>query len=204
MAGVGAGLEQSSVTKKYRLGLKVLDPAYALLDAMEVRSVATSHLVDFHYRTHRWVAIGVPHGLEVVIVERMWGGGEVSSVFQLRHKLPMARSSMGRCLLAGFEPARRRALLKEIQAERDPELDVEAVLTEIDQVAKHGIARVEGGLWANLRSVGSAFCDSSGEPAGAITTWSDVGEPIGDEVEQELSEIASRISYSLGYRGRPE
>lgn len=193
-------LEQSPSTRKYRLGLKVLDPAYALLDAMEIRSVAASHLLDFHARTYRWVAIGVPYELDMVIVERMWGGGEVSSVLQLGRKLPMATSSLGRSVLAGYGTDRRLAVLTATKARGHASLDVEQAMRELDTIAERNSALVDGGLWPNLRSVASAFFNATGQPVGAITTWNDVSLPIDADVQAELCQIASRISYSLGYR----
>jgi IclR family pca regulon transcriptional regulator len=111
------------LTARYRLGLRTLDYAYATLDALEVRHVALSHLIDLERElvvepdgVERGIFVGVLDGPEVVLVEMGW----TRSVFSRtrgRMRFPAYASAAGRCILAYMSPQGREELLSHAQME---------------------------------------------------------------------------------------
>jgi DNA-binding IclR family transcriptional regulator len=114
-------------TRRYRLGLRTLDYANATLDALEVRHVALSHLIDLERElvlepseVERGIFVGVLDGPQVVLVEMGW----TRSVFSRhggRMRFPAYASAAGRCILAYLPPAERQDLLSHVEfAPRTP------------------------------------------------------------------------------------
>lgn len=130
-------------SRRYRLGLRTLDYAFAVLDDLEVRHVALSHLIDLERElvldrdgVERGIFVGVLDGPEIVLVEMGW----TRSVFSRtggRMRFPAFASAAGRCILAHTASAERAALLSQVElTPRTPRTltslaDVEARLEQI-------------------------------------------------------------------------
>jgi IclR family pca regulon transcriptional regulator len=133
-------------TRRYRLGLRTLDYASATLDALEVRHVALSHLIDLERdlilepdEVERGIFVGVLDGPDIVLVEMGW----TRSVFARtggRMRFPAYASAAGRCILAFMPPGERQELLSHVEfAPRTPRTvttltDVEGRLQDIRAV----------------------------------------------------------------------
>jgi IclR family transcriptional regulator, pca regulon regulatory protein len=64
-------LQQDEVTRKYRLGPRVLDLGFSAINSMEVRELAAPHLRRLADETGHTVNMAVLDGVDIVYVERV-------------------------------------------------------------------------------------------------------------------------------------
>src|SRR5437870_5003963 len=111
-------------SRRYKLGLRTLDYAAATLDALELRHVAMSHLIDLERELvlapdelERSIFIGVLDKFDIVLVEVGWS----RSVFARtggRMRFPAYASAAGRCIVAYMPDAERDNLLRHVEFAR--------------------------------------------------------------------------------------
>ena len=110
LAGLGY-LLQDPVTRKYRLGPRVLDLGFSAINSMELREIATPHLQELSDATGHTVNMAILDGDDIVYIERVRcsqpGQREIDLNLHVGSRLPAYCTSMGKVLLA--PPARRRA-----------------------------------------------------------------------------------------------
>src|SRR5919204_4125428 len=91
---------QDTASRRYRLGLPLLDYAYVLLNTLEIRRIALSHLHELHRDVEATLSLGVRDGTEVVLVERSFGPWVPTGGFEIGQRLPLHASATGLATLA--------------------------------------------------------------------------------------------------------
>ena len=200
-------------TRRYRLGLRVLDYASAALDSLEVRHVALSHLIDLEREVlldadnaERGTFVGVLDGPDVVLVEVGW----TRSVFSRtggRMRFPAFASAAGRCILAYLPDAERDALLRGVEFEaRTPRTltsraEIEARLEHIRSVG-YDISDRE--VFPDLVAVGVPVVGRSGTALASIGLSAPASSMSIDTLVERFSAklliAAQRTSMALRHR----
>jgi DNA-binding IclR family transcriptional regulator len=200
-------------TRRYRLGLRTLDYAFAALDGIEVRHVALSHLIDLERElvvdsdgVERGIFVGMLDGPQIVLVEMGW----TRSVFSRtggRMRFPAYASAAGRCILAYTPAAERQDLLSHVDfAPRTPRTvttlaDVEA---RLEQIRATGYDTSDREVFSDLLALAVPVVGRSGTalasigvsaPAGATTL-----ERLIDQFAQKLIVAAQRTGMALRHR----
>ena len=118
-------LDQDVVTRKYRLGLRVLDLGFAAINSMELRQISAPHLQRLSDETGHTVNMAILDGPDIVYVERcrsaQRGQREIDLDLHVGSRLPAYCTSMGKVLLAHLPTDRRDALLGDVRlSQRGP------------------------------------------------------------------------------------
>jgi DNA-binding IclR family transcriptional regulator len=108
----------------YVLGAHVLRLGRAYLDQLGIQSRALPYLLGLRETVlkggERTVALAVPSGAEIIIVDRIYGrAASLATIVDAGTSFPIAATAMGRCILAQWEESSVVALLG---AERADEL----------------------------------------------------------------------------------
>lgn len=200
-------------SRRYRLGLRTLDYANAMLDTLEVRHVALSHLIDLQRElaldadeVERGVFVGVLDGAEIVLVEMGW----TRSVFSRtggRMRFPAFASAAGRCMLAFMPEAERADLLSQADfAPRTPRTltSMEEVEQRLEQIRSLGYDVSDREVFHELVAVAVPVVGRSGTALATIglsaPASSTRADQLVDRFAQKLIVAAQRTAMALRHR----
>jgi IclR family pca regulon transcriptional regulator len=204
-------LDQDPATRKYRLGPRVVDLGFSAINSMDLREVAVPHLQALSDETGHTVNMAVLDGADIVYIERcrtsQRGQRDIDLNLHIGSRLPAYCTSMGKVLLAGLAIDDQRAVLERVDFDqRGPNTLVgrEELLTELEHVARAGVAVNNEELAYGLRSIAAPVRSQSGDTIAAInlavhrsmvsldTLVVHLGPP--------LKRTAEAISMRLGHR----
>ncbi len=118
-------LQQDPLTRKYRLGPRVLDLGFSAINSMEIREISAPYLQQLSDETGHTVNMAILDGSDIVYVERCrssrQGQRDIDLNLHVGSRLPAYCTSMGKVLLAFMGDEERTALLDQIElAPRGP------------------------------------------------------------------------------------
>jgi IclR family pca regulon transcriptional regulator len=185
-------LQQDDVTKKYRLGARVLDLGFSVLASLELREVAAPYLRRLTDTTGHTSNLAIRDDTDVILIDRVRGrpGRYHHLEFSLHtgSRLPSYCSATGKALLAFLpRPDLDRVLDRIDLVQRGPRTLVSksALLADLQQVRRTGVAVNDEELDLALRSIAVPVRSRSGEVVAAVNVsipWSPV--PVSDLVAQ--------------------
>jgi len=198
---------QDADSKKYRIGRKVFSLAAGALDENELANRATPVLELLTDRTGESSHFAIRSGDDIVIIAKTGGAGMFQLVDRAGAVRPPNATALGKVLLAALTPAQiARYFEKRELARFTPKTIVEreALLAELEQVRRNGIAFDDGEFDAEVRCVAVPVHDFLGRVAGAIgisgPMWRLSLQSL-HEKSKLVRQSAAEFSAELGYRG---
>jgi len=201
-------LEQDDVTRKYRLGPRVLDLGFAVLGSLELREVAAPHLRRLTDSTGHTSNLAIRDDTDVILIDRVRGrpGRYHHLEFSLHvgSRLPAYCSATGKALIAFLpRPDLDRLLERTDLVARGPrtQTDKKALLCELDQVRRTGLAINDEELESGLRSIAAPVRARSGDVVASVNVaipWSpapmsDLVALVGPAVQATAQQIGTRV-----------
>jgi IclR family transcriptional regulator, pca regulon regulatory protein len=204
-------LQQDGLTKKYRLGPRVLDLGFSAINSMELREVAAPHLRELADATGFTVNMAILDDLDIVYVERCRSGQakqrEIDLNLHVGSRLPAYCTSLGKVLLAYLPPDQQRARVQRIAfARRGPNTLTTrpAFVTALKRIRNDGFAINNEELAYGLRSIAAPVVAHDGTAAAAINLAVHATMLSLDDLVKrwapQLRQTAAEISARLGYR----
>lgn len=200
-------LQQDPDSKRYRLGPRVLDLGFSAINSMDVREIAAPHLRQLSDETQHTVNLAILDGVDVVYIERcrtaLPGQREIDLNLHVGSRLPAYCTSMGKVLLAFLSDEEREAALDGIElTQRGPNTLTKrsALVAELGQVRRAGLAVNNEELSFGLRSIAAPVRRQSGEVAAAINlavhrSWvsmEDLVERFAPALKRTAADISAR------------
>jgi IclR family pca regulon transcriptional regulator len=168
-------LEQDAPTRKYRLGVRVLDLGFSAIDSMELRAVAFPHLRWLSEETGHTTNMAILDGNDIVYIERVRsdqpGQREIDLNLHTGSRLPAHCTAMGKILLANLPEPQLNPLLDQLQpTKRGPNTITSRaqLVAELRRVRSAGIAVNNEELAYGLRAIAAPICARSGTVVAAI------------------------------------
>jgi IclR family transcriptional regulator, pca regulon regulatory protein len=201
-------LDQDASTRKYRLGPRVLDLGFSVLGSLELREIAAPHLRHLTDSTGHTSNLAIRDDTDVILIDRVRGRPgryhHLEFTLHVGSRIPAYCSATGKVLLASLPRPDLEQLLDRIDLlQRGPRTltSKRALLAELDQVRRTGIAVNDEELESALRSIAAPVRARSGEVVAAINVaipWSPVTmtelvNRLGPIVQATASEIAARV-----------
>jgi IclR family pca regulon transcriptional regulator len=204
-------LQQDAVSKKYRLGPRVLDLGFSAINSMELRELAAPHLRRLSDGTGFTVNMAILDGLDIVYVERCRsaraGQQEIDLNLHVGARLPAYCTSLGKVLLAFLPPDQLADALARIEfAQRGPNTltSKEIFVAELRNVRENGFAINNEELAYGLRSIAAPVFGHDAAAAAAINLAVHSSmvsiEDLVARLSPTLRGAAAEISEHLGYR----
>jgi IclR family transcriptional regulator, pca regulon regulatory protein len=159
--------------KFFWLTPKVLRLGFAYLSSTPLPRLVQPYLEELAQETDESCSASTLDGAEIVYIARASQRRVMSIGLGVGSRLPAYCSSMGRVLLAARPEKERSALLAALpRTAKTPRTltGLEALLAEIDKVARDGFAVVDQELEVGLRSIAVPLVDVSGKVVAAINT----------------------------------
>ena len=200
-------LDQDRLTRRYRLGPRVLDLGFSAINSMELREVSVPHLQRLSDETGHTVNMAILDGSDIVYVERVrssrQGQREIDLNLHVGSRLPAYCTSMGKVLLAYLSDEERDAALDGVElTQRGPNTLTKrsALVAELAHVRRAGLAVNNEELSFGLRSIAAPVRRQSGEVAAAINlavhrSWvsiEDLVERFGPPLKRTAADISAR------------
>lgn len=202
-------LEQDEDTKKYRLGIRVVDLGVTALGGLELRQIAFPYLEDLATEFGHTVNMSILDDTEIIYIERVRTKRIVDLDLHVGSRLPAYCTSMGKVLLAHLPPETLEARLEGIHlAPRGPNTitDKEALVLELRRIRERGFAINNEELAYGLSSVAAPVRSQRGDVVAAINMAVHASIISLSELENELAPrliaTADEISRKIGYRVR--
>lgn len=200
-------LVQNPESKRYRLGLKVLDLGQACLAGFVFPDVALPFLEELARETGRAANMAVLDGAEIVFVARASVTRLLSVNLSVGSRLPSHCTSMGKVLLAELDPGEVERLLGGSELRRyTPHTitDLGTLLSALADVRARGFAVSREELELHLTTVAAPVRDATGRAVAAINVamFMAPGEAAAAQevAVPRLLHSAQVVSSALGYR----
>jgi IclR family transcriptional regulator, pca regulon regulatory protein len=204
-------LDQNLQTRKYRLGLRVLDLGFAAINSMELRQISGPHLQRLADETGHTVNMAILDGADIVYIERCRtsqpGQREIDLNLHVGSRLPAYCTSMGKVLLAFLDSDRQAELLDGVEfVDRGPNTITtrRGLEDELERVRARGVGVNNEELAYGLRSIAVPVWGQGGAAVAAINLAVHRSaasiEDLVEHLSPRLHRAAAAISALLGYR----
>lgn len=200
-------LDQDPETKRYRLGVHVLDLGFAYLGSVDVRELALPHMQALARDFDGSVSLSILDGTDIVYIERLRPKPfSVSVQVHVGSRSPVYCTAMGKALLACLPRRERDRILAGVKLEAlTPHTitDPDTLARQLEQVLRRGFALNDEEHVLGLRSAAAAIRDRAGAPVAALNVAVSTLVPR-QEVESRIAprvvDAATAISAQLGWR----
>jgi len=185
-------IRQIKDTKRYRVGRPLFALAAGALDEMEMVSLATPVLEELSGQTGESGHFAVRMGDSVIVIARTSGAG----AFQLTDRVGVVRpahcTALGKVILASLRDDQLERFLERVELKpstRNSITEVPALLRELAEVRRTGVAYDEGEFNLEVRCIAVPATDFTGRTIGAIG----ISGPIWRESQQALQAKAKTV-----------
>lgn len=192
-------------SKRYRIGSKLFTLAAGALEENSFLALATPVLETLTGETGEAAHFAIRSGNEIVVIARTAGSGMLQMVDRGGGQRPAHATALGKVLLAPLNDAQIRQFLGPQPLRKfTPKtiVDRDALLREIEETRRKGIAYDDGEFDAEIRCVAVPVHDFAGRVAGAVgisgAVWRLSLQSLQDKAQQ-VREAAKAISAQLGY-----
>jgi DNA-binding IclR family transcriptional regulator len=199
-------LVQDEETRRYRLGVRVLDFGFAYLAGIDVRQRALAYMQQLAREFGGSVSLAQLDGADIIYLERIpasqW---MVSLEMRVGSRVPAHVTSMGKALLACLTDTQVRALLqgKRLQSLTPKSITTtRRLLAQLAEIRSRGFAVNDEETVLGLRSVAATIRDHQGSPMAAVNVAVPSAqctlERLMSEVGPRVVEVAEAISAQFG------
>jgi IclR family transcriptional regulator, pca regulon regulatory protein len=205
-------LQQEPASRKYRLGLRVVDLGFAAVNSMEISRVAAPFLRGLTEESGHTTSLTVLDGIDIVYVARYRSAREdkygIDLNLHVGSRLPAYCTALGKVLLAYQPPERAAQLIDRMDLTRRGPNTLTArdsVIAALAQVRRSGVSVNNGELAAGVKALAVPVRDGFGEVVAAaglavqMSVWGASAEAIARKFTGPLQRTAESISRGLGY-----
>jgi IclR family pca regulon transcriptional regulator len=196
-------------TRRYRLGTRVLDLGFAVLDSLEVREHALPYLRGLQRVVGEPVTLSVLDDIEAVCIEQVRSrGGRISVDFPIGFRVPAYATAHGKVLLAYLDEWDRDERIDRMQFRgftARTTVDPAALRRQLAAIRTDGFALTDEEFLPGVYGIGAPVFDRRGRAVASIgfaIVMSGVPRRrLAGTVRAEVLTAAQAISASLGYKG---
>jgi IclR family transcriptional regulator, pca regulon regulatory protein len=208
---VALGFLEQGASRKYRLGLHVVDLGMSALNSTGLREHARPYLEDLRHRTSYTTNVAVLDGSEILYVDRARsfrrGQNKIDLNLRPGSRLPAYCTSMGKVLLAYLPEREQRMSIEDMQMTRQGPNSLRskrALRIELDQIRDAGLGVNDEELADGLYSIAVPIRAEGGEVVAAINLAAHSSmislDELVDALGPHLITTADQISARLGFR----
>ena len=201
-------LNQNPDTRKYRLGLKLVERAFAMLDQVEIRQIAYPCLQELRNQWNETVNLAILDGADVVYIERMLGTKALGMRSEVGRRAPAHSTALGKAILACWPitDVKTFVTLHGLPSVTPQTItDPDKFFAELDKVREQGYAVDDEENEIGGRCIAVPIFDHTGKAIAAISISAPTARLPMSDVPQAgamVRETAKAISRGLGYLPR--
>lgn len=201
----GLGVVQRDERETYRLGLRLVELAGAVLADHDLRREAEPELEALAQSTKETAHLAVPSGNEVFYLAKVDSPHAIRMFSRIGSRMPMHCTALGQSILAHLPEERVREVLSEGLPRRTPNTitDPVALRANLELVRQRGFAIDEEENEAGVRCVGAPVFDLAGAVVGAISISGPtmrITPEVALAIAPAVMQAARAVSLRLGYQ----
>ncbi len=203
-------LQQDPETKKYRLGVRVLELGFGFLSGLELPDLALPHMKDLSRLTGESVNLAILDGPDIIYVARVPTNRITVVNLHVGTRLPAYCTSMGKVLLASLpwdQVKKTMARVKLVKHTPNTVGSLDEMKKSLDLIRELGYAITDQELEMGVRSAAAPVRNATGTVVASVnisTAAAQVSlDDLVDRMVPPLLKCAEAISSSLGYIPRP-
>jgi IclR family KDG regulon transcriptional repressor len=199
-------LDQDVANRKYRLGFKLLERAFTLLDQIDVREAALPRIQELRDWCDESVNLAVRDGGQVVYIENLRTTRSLGMRSKVGYRAHMHSTALGKAILAELSQREVEQVIAEwglVAFTNRTLTDRERFLEELVQTRQRGFAIDDEENEMGVRCVAAPIFDHTGQPVAAVSVSGPLlrfSLPELPRYGEKVREAALAISRSLGYR----
>ena len=202
-------IERDPVTKKYRLGIRVLELSRAVLENLELRRVARPYLEELARKCNETVHLMVERDGEGIYIDKIDSPRAIRMYSQIGKRLPLHTGAVGKVLLAYMPEERINEIISKplIKFTENTITDPEKLKEELRKIRERGYAIDNEEVEIGLKCVGAPIRDHTGKVVASISISGPSTRFTDDKIREYIKlvkEYAMKISEALGYKPRKE
>ncbi|MBI4492522.1 MAG: helix-turn-helix domain-containing protein [Chloroflexi bacterium] len=203
-------LEQDHHTRRYRLGVKVLELGFGCLSSMSLPERAQPYLEELFHQTGQPTQMAVLDGPDIVYLARVADRRLTAITPYVGCRLPAYCTSMGKVLLAHrpWEEVQRLMAGVVLQPHTPHTITTpDGLRRALEQIRQAGYGVTHQELELGVRSAAAPIRDASAQVIAALNLSTSVARVDLDTLLTcllpQLLQAAERLSAALGYRRSP-
>ena len=193
-------------TKRYRLGMKVIDLSYQYLGGLELKTEALPFMEILQQQTGQFAHLALLVGDEVVYLEKLGPHTHPRMYSQIGKKADIHCSGLGKIIFANLNRASQESMLKKMDFHYVTDrtiCTVEEFLREIERSKLRGYAIDDEENEPGMRCVAAPIFDYTGKVTAAVSTSGYINSFTPQLIEkyaEYTKACAAGISAQMGYR----
>lgn len=201
----GLAVVERDERESYRLGLRLVELAGAVLSEHDVRREAEAELEALARNTKETAHLAVPSGGEVVYLAKVDSPHSIRMFSRIGARMPMYSTALGRSILAHLSVERLEEVLAQGLPRRTPNTitDPQALRNNLELVRERGFAIDDEENEAGVRCVGAPVFDLAGAVVAAISVsgpTTRVTREVAVAIAPAVLQAARTVSMRLGYQ----
>lgn len=200
-------VEQSAVTGRYKLGVRLFELGNIVARSWDINTVAKLHMRHLNSELSALIQLATERSGEVLYLEKLESNQMIHIVSDIGRRLPMHCSGLGKVLLA-YRPYPE---VKRIISEKGLKRMTSRTITnmselekELKKIREQGYAIDNQEIMEGLRCVAVPIFDGDGKVNYAMSVSGLSVNMKGGYLEKvilRLKETAENISLDMGYKG---
>lgn len=198
-------VEQNAETRKYTLGVRILQLRGAVIEQLNLGVQAMPIMKALTHQVNETVHLAVLDEGEIVYIERIEGLQTQGMYTRIGKRAPVHCTALGKAMLAYLPEHKRAEIIANRGLKRYSPTTItteEALDQELDRIRQRGYATDEGETGEEVRCLAAPIRDYTGNVVAALSI-SGPNTRIVPARDSELSEAVrragSQISRKLGY-----
>jgi len=197
-------LEQSTSTKRYRLGIKLFELGHLVQTRMDLRNEAKPYCEKLVQKYNATVHLAARYGNELVYIDKIDDPGAVIVYSHTGKRAPMHCTGVGKAIL-GFlnEDDLRHFLTGNLQKyTKNTIIDPELLAQEVLRIRSCGFAIDNEEIETGLRCIAAPIFNHKNQPVAAISVSNSIARlplELTENIAEDVQNYAHQISIRLGY-----
>ncbi len=171
-------LRYDSFTRKFQLGLRLLEMAHKVWSEFDLRVASQDALASLRDSIGETVQLAVLNGEDVMILASAEATHETGRVTSVGLPLPIHATAAGKAIVANLAPAELSRLVESVERRRFTDqtlVELGALRDELDLVRARGYAIEDREHDAQRVAIAAPIFDFEGRPVGAVVVSADIG-----------------------------
>ncbi len=196
-------LVHDPLTKRYRLGTKILELGGAAMATIDIRRVAQPVLDALARETHETVILAVRRGDEAVCVDKVDSPEGVKLVFHIGERTTLHQGPVGKLFLADLPEAQVGEYLARTNYRGSGAPASPTLTDEIEKIRRDGYAYTEGEVIAGGAALAAPIYDHRGGVVAGLVVAGPRGRLVEnrDRLLEQLKAATGKVSALMGYTG---
>lgn len=164
--------EQHGETHRYKLGALAFELGIAGSTMHDIRDLCEPAMAALEQDTQDTVYLVIRSGFDAVCMHRIEGSFPIRTlVLEVGSRRPLGVGAGGLAVLAAIEAGERAEIIARVAPALPAfgRLSEQALAEACLRTAEQGVAVIENKVSLGVTAVGAHFCDSMGQPIGAVS-----------------------------------